>query len=448
MRLRATIVSATVVGAVLAVGGVAAQQALDASLHAAQRTVAQTRAEALAEQIARGGDLLTLVDLDDEDELVQVLDADGAVSASSATARGLPSLAGADGLRVEVEDPDEDGTTPFVVAAAEIDDDAPQLADGLVVVGSALDDVRSVSFAVAVALAVGLPLLLGLVAAVTWWLVGRALRPVDRMREQAERISHTSLAARLPEPGGDDEVARLAHTLNAMLARLDDAARAQRRFVSDASHELRSPIAVVRQNAELVIGYPERVDPADLARGTLAEAERMQHLVDGLLLLARSDEGRLRRGPATTVDLDDVLLAEAARLRSTTDLRVDTSGVRPVAVTGDRALLDRAVRNLVDNAVRHARGRVALAVTVSPDGRWALLDVDDDGPGVPPADRHRVLERFVRLDDARARDGGGSGLGLAIVHDVLVAHRGGVEVLDAPGGGARLRLVLPADPQR
>jgi signal transduction histidine kinase len=442
VRARATLVAAAVVGAVLAVGGVAAQQALHASLESGQRTAAQTRAGALADQIARGGDLLTLVDLDDGDELVQVVDAAGRVRAASASARGLPALDGS-GARVRVQDADDDDPEPYALATARVDDDAPQLANGVVVVGRALDDVEDVSVAVTAGLAVGLPVLLGVVAGVTWWLVGRALRPVDRMREQADRISHTSLAERLPEPGGDDEVARLARTLNAMLARLDDAARAQRRFVSDASHELRSPLAVVRQNAELVLGYPDRVDPAELAHGTLAEAERMQHLVDGLLLLARSDEGRLRRGPGGPVDLDDVLLAEAARLRSGTDLRVDTSGVAAVAVTGERPLLDRAVRNLVDNAARHASGRVALAVHASPDGRTAVLDVDDDGAGVPPADRDRVLERFVRLDDARARDAGGSGLGLAIVREVVAAHEGSVQVLDAPGGGARFRLLLP-----
>ncbi|HEY0215757.1 MAG TPA: HAMP domain-containing sensor histidine kinase [Cellulomonas sp.] len=450
-----------VVGVVLLVGALFAQRYLDRSLLTEERAAAQARADAIATQLDQGADVLTLVDLDEDDELVQVLDGGGDVVAASATARGLTSLGDVSGDRVSVHERDDDGDPEdraeedvdaqvFVLARADVDDDAPYAGGGTVVVGRSLAGAQTVSFAVTVLLLVGVPGVLALVAGTTWWLVGRALRPVEQMRERADAISHTTLGVRLPEPGGDDEVARLARTLNSMLDRLDTSTIARRRFVSDASHELRSPIAVVRQNADLVLTYPGRVDAAELTRGILAEAERMQHLVDGLLLLARSDEQRLRVTRSGEVDLDDLLLAEAGRLHATTALRVDTSGVTATPVLGDGALLGQVVRNLVDNAGRHARTRVAVSCRAEDprEGGGAMIDVDDDGAGIPPADRERVFDRFVRLDDARARDAGGSGLGLAIVREIVGLHHGTVQVLDAPGGGARLRVVLPVGTPR
>ncbi|HEY0186923.1 MAG TPA: ATP-binding protein [Cellulomonas sp.] len=458
VRTSSTLGAVLVVGVVLAVGVLLGARYLQVSLLGETLAVAQARADAVAAQLETGGHLLTVVDLDEDDELVQVLDEDGEVAGASATARGLAALPlDAEQLVVRDEDGEEQA---FALATASMDEDATadDLAGGTVVVGRSLDGVRQVQIGATAALVGAAAVLLVLVAVLSRWLAGRALRPVERMREQAEAVSHTRLGVRLSQPGGDDEVARLARTLNAMLDRLDESARAQRRFVSDASHELRTPLAVVRQNAELVLSYPDRVDPADLARGTVDEVDRIQELVAGLLLLARSDEQRLRP-VAATVDLDDLLLAEAARVRAAGRVRVDTSAVTAVRVTGDPALLARVVRNLVDNAARHATGTVALVCDALPAPvaggtdhpgtatGWAALDVVDDGPGVPAADRERVFDRFVRLDDARARDRGGSGLGLglAIVRELVAVHGGTVQVLDATptGGGARFRVLLP-----
>src|SRR5207248_1593767 len=201
---------------------------------------------------------------------------------------------------------------------------------------------------------------------------------------------------------GHDEIAGLARTMNRMLARLEEGHRRQRRFVSDASHELRSPLATIRQHAEVALGHPDGTTAAEVAGVVLEEEIRLERLVEDLLLLAKVDEATeaRRREP---VDLDDLLFDQARRLRAT-PLDVDVSGVAAGQVAGDKGQLDKLVRNLADNAARHARGRVSLSLEEGPGG--VVLAVDDDGEGIPPEDRERIFERFVRLDSARSRDAG------------------------------------------
>jgi signal transduction histidine kinase len=267
------------------------------------------------------------------------------------------------------------------------------------------------------------------------------LAPVEVIRTTVEGISAADLGGRVPVPATGDEVARLGVTMNHMLDRLQQAQVRQRRFVSDASHELRSPIATLRQHAEVASEHPRRIPRDALAKTVRTEALRLQRLVDDLLLLARADEHTvaLHRQP---LDLDDVVLDEVRHLQATTELEIDATGVSAGAVDGDPDALRRVVRNLFDNAIRHAARRMAVALTEQ-TGTVQLV-VEDDGPGVPPEDRHRVFERFVRLDDARARDHGGSGLGLAIVAEMVTAHNGTVTIGDATLGGARIEVTLPA----
>jgi signal transduction histidine kinase len=231
--------------------------------------------------------------------------------------------------------------------------------------------------------------------------------------------------------------------MNRMLERLEQAQARQRRLVSDASHELRSPVAAIRQHAEVALAHPDRTTTAELAETVLAEDLRLQRLAEDLLLLTRADEHTLglRRRP---VDLDDLVFDEARRLRGVSRLRVDTTAVSAGRVDADAAGLRRVLRNLGDNAVRHAAGQVAFSVAER-DG-VVRLRVDDDGPGIPEADRERVFERFVRLDDARARDDGGSGLGLAIVAELVAAHGGTVAITPSPTGGTRVEVALPRLP--
>ena len=293
-------------------------------------------------------------------------------------------------------------------------------------------------------LAVALPVLLVVLALTIWFVVGRALRPVDRMRRQVDEVTASSLDQRVADPGTDDEVGRLAHTMNRMLQRLDDSRRSQNRFISDASHELKSPLASLRQYAEVARAHPDRISPDELSTAVLDEGARLESLVQGMLVLARADERALAR-PTALVDLDDILFAEARRLRDSTSLTIDSSGVAAAQLRGDAGLLAQLVRNLVDNAVRHARSSVGLAVRTDEADGTVVLIIDDDGQGVPEADRQRVFERFVRLDEARARDGGGSGLGLAIVREIAAAHGGDVAASTAESGGARFVVTMSVD---
>ena len=284
-------------------------------------------------------------------------------------------------------------------------------------------------------LAVGLPLVLAVVALISWQVVGRALRPVESIRAQVAEIGGSGrIDRRIPEPAGHDEVWRLARTMNEMLQRLQEAAGRQRRFVADASHELRSPLASLRTQLEVGRDYAHRDD--DGIDDQLAEVERMERLVGDLLLLAKTDERRLvvRSRP---VDLRGVVLDEAERARAQGRVRLDTAAVTAATVNGDPEGLARVVRNLLENATRYARERVELTLAEH-DGR-VELSVADDGPGIPAEPRERVFERFARLDEGRARDAGGTGLGLAIVREVVQAHGGSVTV----GGGARFVVTLP-----
>jgi signal transduction histidine kinase len=228
--------------------------------------------------------------------------------------------------------------------------------------------------------------------------------------------------------------------MNRMLDRLQRSHESRLQFVSDASHELRSPIATIRQHAEVARAHPDRTCVADLAATVLAEDLRMQSLVDDLLLLARADE-EPAGCPDTPVDLDDVVFAAARQLRVATNLTIETSAVSAGQVRGDRLALARMVENLAGNAARHARSLVAFSLSESAGG--VLLTVADDGPGIAPADRARVFDRFVRLDAARTRESGGAGLGLAIVAKIVESHGGTIEIGTSPNGGASLVVNLP-----
>lgn len=234
------------------------------------------------------------------------------------------------------------------------------------------------------------------------------------MRTQVSAISTADLSERVAVPAARDEIARLAQTGNVMLARIEAGPAAQRRFVGDASHELRSPLATVITALDLAATRPGVLEPAVVQHTLLPEAHRMRQLVEDLLLLARADERGLPLR-ITDVDLDDVGGAEAHRLRSLGTVRVACT-VHPVRVRGDATELGRVVRNLADNAARHARSSVSLSVSEQ-EASTAVVVVSDDGPGVPEPERERIFERFVRLDTDRARTAGGSGLGLAIVSE-------------------------------
>jgi signal transduction histidine kinase len=300
-----------------------------------------------------------------------------------------------------------------------------------------LGEVNRTVDSVTAALFFGVPALVAAIAALAWYLAGRALRPVESIRAEAAAITATTMHRRVPEPETSDEVGRLAQTMNAMLDRLEESSTRQRQFISDASHELRSPVAAIRAQLEVALRRGGQADWPQVARRVLDEDARLEVAVGELLELARIEEGA--DVEAVDVDLDDVVLEEATRVRP---VGIDTSQVSAGRVAGDARQLSRLVRNLLDNAAAHARSRVAVAVTAT--GGEVRLVVDDDGPGVPPEERERVFERFTRLDEGRGRDGGGAGLGLAMVRAIAERHGGAVDVGDASIGGARFVVRLPA----
>jgi signal transduction histidine kinase len=282
----------------------------------------------------------------------------------------------------------------------------------------------------------GVPALLLLVGLLTWIAVGRALKPVSAIRGKMAEITAHDLHQRVPEPDTRDEVAALARTVNATLDRLQAAVEQHKRFVADAAHELRSPLAVLRTRLEL---SGRGTEPPALAAQALTDIERIQTLTADLLLLARLDAGEDLRDQE--VDLGQVVAEEAAQPRPRADVRVTLDVAIDVLVRGSGDQLRRLVANLVDNAVRHAVSTVTVRLMAA--GGRAVLEVADDGPGIPPEHRDTVFDRFTRLDQARDRDHGGSGLGLAIARDIAVAHRGTLTVAPGTETGACLRATLP-----
>lgn len=334
--------------------------------------------------------------------LAQVLGPDGQVLAASPTAsqtQALPARSGV--LRSDLAT-----GVPLRVVVDRVGQDT-------VVVAAPLTDVRRAVHALEVVLLVVVPLLLLATSGVVWWVTGSALRPVEALRRAADDPSTTAL----PVPSTDDELARLASTFNRLLSGLRSQLDRERAFLADAAHELRTPLASLQL----------QLDVADEpAPGLQAEVTRLIQLVESLLALARAEADVA--GTRAVVDLTEVAGASGP----------------PVLVHADRDALSRLVGNLTANARRYAS---AVQLTTHVDGAVGVLDVDDDGPGIPAADRERVFQRWVRLDPSRSRGGGGVGLGLSLCRAIAVSHGGTLEALDSPLGGARLELRLPLSPR-
>jgi signal transduction histidine kinase len=309
-----------------------------------------------------------------------------------------------------------------------------------VIVGAGSESAEHTVATVALLLGIAAAIMTGVAAMVNFRLAKYSLRSVEAIRSRVSEISASDLSQRVPVPPQDDEISALATTMNEMLARVESGHDAQRRFVGDASHELRSPLASILSALDVAQEFPCILDE-ELTSGTLIpEAQRMQALVEDLLLLARADERGLAVG-GDDIHLDVLAESEANRLRRATNLDIRLHSEAATA-TGDLAAVARVLRNLLDNAVRHATSTVEIAVK----GRTAaaILSVADDGPGIPDQDKTRVFDRFVRLDSDRSRDGGGSGLGLAIVAEIVASHTGTVSIDDRPGGGTIVTVILPS----
>jgi signal transduction histidine kinase len=442
VRVRTTALAVVVVGGALIVAGVAMVVLLRDRLTAKVEVATLRRAQSMAEQITEDGSV-GVIPNPDEDHFIQVLNSQyHVVEQTSNVIKTEPIVKLEAGRSQRIDDISpyvkaEDGPFLAVAVAAVTKDE-----EVIVVHGRSLEDrVEETIRGVSALLLAGIPLILLVVGSVSVRVVGRALAPVEAMRAEVEKISSRDLHRRVPQPPSEDEISRLAATMNGMLARLQRSQARQRRFVSDASHELRSPVATIRQHAEVALTHPETSRLEELAEVVLQENARLQSLVEDLLLLSHADEGTLELRPER-VDVDDLVFEEARRLRNTTELRVRTSSVSAGRVSGDRDQLNRLIRNLSDNAARHAQDVVEFTLR---DGNGSVVfAVDDDGAGVPPSERGRVFERFVRLEEARGRDSGGAGLGLAIVAEIAAAHKARVAVADSPLGGARFEVRFQA----
>ncbi|MFE1994223.1 sensor histidine kinase [Streptomyces parvulus] len=469
VRARATLGATLVVAVALVAAGTAVLLSLRSNLLGEAGTQAERSAREVATELAVGTPYADL-SLDVDDRPVQVVDEDGTLVAAGEdleriTGTGVdavkPQPAASPGDAGDDDDGDDDEDAGEPLEPGEIGE-RTTISDGSATIDGETEDYRfaavpvetedrgrltvyagaplsaehgAVNTALTVML-IGFPVLLAVVGWVTWLVTRRALRPVEGIRREMAAITASEdLARRVPVPGTHDEVARLASTTNETLAALEASVERQRRFVADASHELRSPIASLRTQLEVAAAHPELLD----LDGAVEDTVRLQRLAADLLLLARLDAGE--RPADARVDLA-VLAREEAAGRAGVSVREEGGETGAVTVAGSRGQLGRVLANLLDNAQRHARS--AVVVSVRRDGGLAVVGVADDGDGVPEADRERIFERFVRLDDARSRDDGGAGLGLAIARDVAVRHGGTLTVHGGPAGGALFELRLPA----
>lgn len=434
VRLRITLVASVFVLLVTTVGSVVVVVMIAHSIGHSLVVSAREDAAAIHAQLRHGVSPAEAATTGRNDVVVQLLDGNGQVVASDRPERLKVPLLTAPGVTESTAVPGLEDK--FTLVARSSSDTGPVR---LIIVGRSTEQREETRAETAGVLAVTVPLVVLVLAVILWLSVGRALRPVEVMRDEADSITAAQLRRRLAVPPGTDEIPRLARTLNAMLDRIDEGQRLQRQFVSDASHELRSPLTVIRQAAEVARAHPDRVATGALADDVLAESDRLEQLVGALLLLARMEDGDA--GDTDVLDLDDIVLTEVARTRERWPVGIDAHAVGAGRTRGSAVLLGQVVRNLLDNAGRHASSSVT--VSLAEHDHEVVLEVADDGAGIPVADRGRVFERFVRLDESRARDDGGSGLGLAIVRKIVETSQGTVEIADSPSGGARFIVRLP-----
>ncbi|MET3718807.1 ATP-binding protein [Arthrobacter sp. UYEF21] len=442
VRKRATATAVLVVAAALAVGGIVLLALLQSSLVASTETTARQQsfdviAQISGQDVAEAGQYIALTA--HTGQYVQILAPGGSVFASSIPAAaaapltslrpgagqtltqdvtGLDSLHDSDDFLIVATGVDVGGRLYTVVVAATVQVQA--------------DTVSTVAWFILGAT----PMLLVVVGISVWVLVGRSLRQVELIRGQVAGISARSLDGRVDVPPTADEIQSLAETMNMMLGRLQASDQEQRRFVSDASHELRSPLATLSAGVEIAAADASGATWEQMKTVLAGETARMRYLVEDLLTLAKTNDGGLRL-ESTDVDLDDVLNEEIRRLRSTSTRVIEVS-LEPVRVSGDPRRLGQVVRNVLDNADRHATSRISIRLRNTNDG--ALISIDNDGLPVPAAERDRIFERFVRLDQSRSRESGGSGLGLAIAAGIMAAHHGWIRTGETPGGGCRFEL--------
>jgi signal transduction histidine kinase len=441
IRLRTTLIAVTIVAAAFVTGATALVAVLQHQLITEIDTALRTRLDDLQTASAGGIRLpASLPDTGDEGTVVQILGTDGVVITQSANIKQRIALiasspAGVTQIRTVEQAPIGDTAAYRLAIRRAISSDR----DIDMVVGSSLDPTRESVHTLRRSLLLGIPLLLLLVGAVTWFAAGRVLAPVESIRATVADISASDLSQRVPEPTGRDEISRLARTMNQTLDRLQAANDKQRAFVGDASHELRTPLASLQAQLDVLLANPERIDQPLVVRRLHEDARRLQHLAEDLLFLAVHDDGQ-RPPVRALVDLDELVISAVEPIRARDSVKVDISKVEGGRVLGDASQLARLIANLLDNAEQHAD---QITVELHTTDTTVELIIADDGPGIPVVDRERIFERFTRLDAARQRQHGGAGLGLAIVKSIADGHDATVTLADS-NQGTRIVVTLAA----
>jgi signal transduction histidine kinase len=444
IRVRATLLVTVVIALVLVGGSYALMKSFRHSVVADQDVVAQSRIQQLSAQVRSGSLPDQLTDLGD-DIAAQVVDSSGQVLAATAGLRGQGPIATTrpHGTELTVQTmrgvPDDSGHENYRMWSVAVRTPGGRVA---IYLGTSLESASETTGTLQRSLVVGIPLVVAVLAVATWFVVGRALRPLRRLQRDVSTISERDLDVRVSVPQAD-EVKSLAHAMNAMLERIDQGTQRQRDFVADASHELQSPLTAMRIQLEVALAHSGQEDWSGTALEVLSDVSRMDRLVSDLLFLARADADELDE-PNALVDLDAIVSEAIARARRAAPVDIDSTDVSPTPVRGARDDLARLVRNLIDNAVSYATSRVRVSATAV--GDTAVLAVDDDGPGIPSSAREVVFDRFTRLEHARDLRQGGTGLGLAIALEVASRHGGSIRIDRSEDlGGARFVVRLPLD---
>ncbi len=437
VRVRATLGVGVLFALALGVAGITLVTVLRSTMTENIDTALAVRARDIAALIEGGTAPDAVVISDEEDSLVQIIVGREVVASSSnIDGEGPFTTLVAGSLFTTSNTPVQGSGFRILVYEAN-----PAGGPVTIVVGNTLREVERAVNVITFALVTGLPALLVLVAWMTWLVVGRALSPVQRIGAEVAEIGATDLHRRVSPPRTDDEISGLVDTMNDMLDRIESGTLHRQRFVSDASHELRTPIATMRHMLETALRDGIEPDWPEVARDLLEEDLWMQRLVEDLLWLARHDQHHPTE-ETSLVDLDVVALNQARRQSMSGAEVIDTTGIGAGQVRGRPDDLARVVQNLIDNAGRHCASRIAITVASAENGH-VVLHVDDDGPGVPVDARGTIFERFTRGDAGRSRDIGGAGLGLSIAAEIVADHDGTLTVTSGPLGGARFTLELP-----
>lgn len=447
VRARVTAAASLVLASIMVIGAIVLVSLVNQSLQDNLDAAAVTRAQDVAATLTTNGVRSSIATGSEDSSLVQVVDSTGAVVSASENISGEPA--------VLALPPSTYGSVSVTVGSVPVGANAQlfrvvaepvQLPSGAgwVYVASSLEQVESATGSLVLLLSIGLPIMLVIVGGTIWFAVGRALRPVESIRSRAVEI-RADLSQRVPVPAANDEIGRLARTVNEMLDRLAAAAEEERRFVGDASHELRSPLAAIRSQVDVALEHPGNMDPLTVLATVQKQTVQMAHLLDDLLFLARISEPPSTHGEST-VDLDEIVLNEAHRLqRRSGDVAVHLGHLDAARIPGSARDLARLVANLGDNALHYARTEVRVELFSTP-GALAIV-VTDDGPGIAVEDRERVFDRFTQLEDARSRSvpAPGAGLGLAIAQQIAARHGGTITVGERGDetSGTVMRVTLP-----